>query len=247
MRQLASLVLSFIILFSSLSAHALSYTISASQSWAFSGIPVDVEFEAGGISKGLVCGESGGASCVSTPLPGGSVPGQGSADGDLTISDVNVSMFATSTLIAPGLAIAPRSGADFSVTALAPGWLNVTLNYQLQEIGTVPAGGILQASALMTAGHSSEFPFSFGIDQNQRLQTTKLADQSLNIARTITGSLTISKFFDTIGQQSGFVGIVESRVEAVPGPDTFWLLLGGLATLVAMNSSSLQKEKLKPL
>jgi hypothetical protein len=110
--------------------------------------------------------------------------------------------------------------------ALQPGWSTVTFNYQFQETGTVPVGNILTAFS----GISANF-FGYSIDQSRQIQTTVPVDQSLNIARTITGIFTGSAFFG-IGGGSELLVVSEASARAVPGPETFWLLLGGLATLV---------------
>lgn len=156
-------------------AQAFSYTISALESWTFSGIQVDVQFTGvGGIID--------------------SAAGLGSVDYSADTAHV----FASSSLVGPGEAsiLVPFV---YSVTALEPGWSTVTFNYQLQEIGTVPVGGILDAQSYISA-----FSSGFGIDQFQQIQTTLPADQSLDIPRTITGSFTASAFFDSTGDSKYF-------------------------------------------
>src|SRR5688572_20747562 len=145
MRQLGSLVLSFLLLLasvSSVSATPFSYTISAQQSWTFSGIPVAVGSIAGGID----------------------FTGAGSADGS-TLSDVinDQHVFSSSSLVGPGF-LALDASFEIFYHALQPGWSTITVNYQLQETGTVPVGGSLNAFA--SIGAISE---GFGINQFQQI------------------------------------------------------------------------------
>jgi hypothetical protein len=138
----------------------------------------------------------------------------------------------TSTLIGHGFAVID-SPLALKITALQPGWSTVTFNYQLQEIGTVQVGEMLTASAHIQAG-------GFGINQFQQIQTTVPADQSLSIARMLAGTFTGSAFFDTIGSTNSLEVGAATSLGSVPEPETFWLLLGGLATLLV--GSHLRKD-----
>jgi hypothetical protein len=133
-------------------------------------------------------------------------------------------VFTTASLIAPGLAVI-NAPLLLGITARELGWSTVTFNYQFQESGIVPVGGLLTASA-------SVYAFGFGLNHLQQIETTLPADQSLNITRTITGSFTGSLFCGTIGFCSTFTATAFSSVQyVVPGPDTFWLSLAGLVSL----------------
>jgi hypothetical protein len=138
----------------------------------------------------------------------------------------NTHNFTTTSLVAPGSAFI-RNPQGYRITALEPGWSTFMVNYQFQETGTVPVGGTLTSHASVSATSDG-----FG-DHFQQIQTTVPTGQSLNIARTIAGTFTGSVFFDTIGSSTDLSVGTSSRIQYVPVPDTFWLFLGGLASLVA--------------
>jgi hypothetical protein len=144
MRHLVYLVFSFILVLapiSSVSATSFSYMNSALLSWTFSGIPVEVHPVVGETFFNSLCSFQS-YSCTLTPQPGtGSLPGTGSITNSFDL-DSDGHVFASSSLVAPGDAIIDAP-FGLQVTALQPGWSTVTFNYQLQEIGTVPVGGLL--------------------------------------------------------------------------------------------------------
>jgi hypothetical protein len=228
MRLLASLVVSFLVLLayiSSVSATPFSYTISALESWSFSGIPVEVTFPyGGGIIDTGVCTQ-GDTICHPFNLPG---TGSQAASADIT----HVS--ASTTLIAPGSAtlVVPFV---YGVRALETGWSTLTFNYQLQETANVPAGGVLSARAGIGA-----FSQGYGIQQlvqggataiAHQFQTTTTADQSLVMTRTLTGIITGSAFIEAGSFTTFQANAFSQAFYSVPLPDTFWLCLAGLAAL----------------
>jgi hypothetical protein len=170
---------------------SFSYTISALESWSFSGIPVDVDFGLGPFPSYL-CND--GCTILNHPPGAASLPEVGSVATNWDL-DSNGHFFATSTLIGYGFAHAESNIGDMRVTALQPGWSTVTFTYQLQEIGIVPVGaGSLTASASVYASS-----LGYGLNFSQQIPTIVPAGQSLSIARTITGTWIGSAFFDSIG------------------------------------------------
>jgi hypothetical protein len=217
MRQPLFHLVLFVTLSSSVSAQALSYTISASASWTFSGIPVDLEPFAGGVFDKGVCAPQ------FDPCDPASLPGTGSVALSVDNSS-NGHVFTTALLIAPGHAFIDAHNV-MSVTALQPGWSTITFTYQVQETGIVPVGGILTASA-------SVFAEGHGLTTvSQLVQTTVPADQSFNIARTITGTSTGSVFCAAIGTCSSFGARTASSVQYVPVPNMLWPTLIGMVAI----------------